>query len=279
MEKIVDGITMEIPDHATRETLLQRSQRPADSTVYAITPDGEHRVLNPGESVADAPGDRLGIIGRFRTGKMVSVDGINMEVPDDATRAILLRESHCPPDRTVYWITDEGEHRVMGHGESLTDAGSDRFGTVSRLRTGMIDADRIRAEIKLLEQLYGRNRVVWAPDHSWIMITDWKLPPNYNASKVNIIILVPDQYGYGTCYSDSFVPAGLRLRRNGGWVVPPHYFEEYSFLRSEFVKELQRNRWSYLSVHPANWSSSNNITTYLTQVYTFLSNPFDDWDR
>ena len=102
MEKIVGGIRMEIPDDATRETLLEQSHRPADSTVYAITPDGGHRVLNPGESAASARGERLGIIGRFRTGRKVSIEcDLRLEIPDDVTKETLLQALTIPIGSTV----------------------------------------------------------------------------------------------------------------------------------------------------------------------------------
>lgn len=282
MQKIIDGIRMEIPDDATRETLLQELHRPNDSTIYAITPRGEHRVLNPDDLVASARGERFGVISRFRTGRKVSMDGIQFEVSDDATRETLLEQSPGPNDSTVYEITPDGEHRVLNHGESLTSAGTGRFGTVNRFRTGTKDINRVKAEIKLLEKVYGRKRVTWSPDYSWVMLADWKLPPKYNATHINIIVLVPDQYGYGPCYRDFFVPRGLKTRRKGSWVDLPHYFDRYPYqdlLRSGLVSELQRQSWSYVCVHPEHWAPSDNITTFLTQVYTFLSSPFTDWDK
>jgi len=284
MEKIIDGIRMEIPDDATRETLLQQLHRRDDSTIYAVTPDGDHRVLDPGQSVASAPGERLGVVSRFRTGRKVSIDGQQFEVGDDATRETLLpRLPASNGDQvTIFEITPSGEHRVLNRGELLASAESGRFGTVSRWRTGTKDIDRIRAEIKLLEEVYSRERIVWSPDYSWIMIEDWRLPPKYNATHVSIIILVPDQYGYGPSYRDFFVPKGLQTRNNGGWTSLPHYFDRYPYqnlLESELVSELQRQGWSYVCVHPEHWNSSDNITTFLTQVYTFLSNPFVSWDK
>ena len=130
MQKIIDGKLMEISDGVTNET----------------------------------QGERLGITGRLRTGRMVSVDGQKMKVPDDGTRETLLQQSHSPADRSVYWITDDretlvpaphapagyfdyqimpdGEYRVLDRGESPADPQSGRFGRVSRFITGSRDNDR-----------------------------------------------------------------------------------------------------------------------------------------
>ena len=284
MQKIIDGTRMEIPDDATRETLLQELNRSADSTVYAITPSGQHRVLDPLEPVASASEERLGVISRLRTGREVWMDGMRFNVSDDATRELLLEQRPVSngDDVSVYEITPDGGHRILDRGESLASAQSGRFGSVTRFVAATKDAKRIRAEIKLLEAAYGRDSVVWSPDYSWIMVQDWRLPPEYNSDRVNIIILVPDQYGYGPSYRDFFVPKGLRRRRNGNWTSLPHYFDRFpyqSMLRSELVSELQRQGWSYVCVHPVHWNSTDNITTFLTQVYTFLSAPFADWDE
>lgn len=68
MIKIVDGIELEVPDDATRETLLQTLRRSADSVVYEPTANGDHRVLGEGEAVASMKSDVVGIVSRFRTG-------------------------------------------------------------------------------------------------------------------------------------------------------------------------------------------------------------------
>lgn len=68
MVKIVDGIRLEIPDNADRETLLEELGKPNDSVVYEPTTNGEYRVLGEGESIASIQGKHVGTIGRFRTG-------------------------------------------------------------------------------------------------------------------------------------------------------------------------------------------------------------------
>lgn len=208
------------------------------------------------------------------------INGIRMEIPDDATRETLLQDLHRSDDSVVYAITPGGEHRVLNEGDSLASARGERLGIVSRFRTGMRDVDRIKAEIKLLEAEYGAERIVWATDYSWIEIKNWRLPPGYNATQINVLVLVPDNYGYGLPYRDFFVPDGLRLRHNGSWTDIPHNFHKFPYqdlLESNLVNELQRNDWSYQCLHPDHWESSNNIITYLSQVYTFLSDPFAPW--
>ena len=210
---------------------------------------------------------------RVTTGEYV------FEIPDCATRKTVLDVAKRPHTDLVYGLTSDGQHRVLHDGETISSLQSDRIGFVSPFRAALRDVNRIRAEIKLLEAAYGRDSVVWSPDYSWIMVQDWRLPPEYNSDRVNIIILVPDQYGYGPSYNDCFVPAGLRIRQEDRWTSLPHYFEKFAFVRSQLVNELQRQGWSYVSVHPTHWGPSSNITTFLTQVYTFLSAPFADWDE
>jgi len=148
--------------------------------------------------------------------------------------------------------------------------------------TTMRNIERLRAEIRLLEEEYGPEKIVWASDYSWILIKDWKLPPGYNTTHINVLVIVPDKYGYGPFYQDFFVPSELRIKRNGNWATLPHYFGEYPYknrLDSALVSELERNGWSYVCLHPERPIASDNIVTYLTQVYTFLSDPFRAWER
>jgi len=208
------------------------------------------------------------------------INGIKMEIPDDATRETLLHDLGRSDDSIVYAITPAREHRVLNEGDSLVSEPSERLGVVSRFRTGMRDTDRIKAEIKLLEEEYGAERIAWASDYSWIKIEKWKLPPKYNAAQINVLVLVPDKYGYGLAYRDFFVPDGLRIKHNGSWTKIPHNFDRFPYqnlLESNLVNELQRNGWSYQCLHPEHWDSSDNIITYLSQVYTFLSDPFAPW--
>jgi molybdopterin/thiamine biosynthesis adenylyltransferase len=68
MQKIINGVRMEIPDSGTTKTLLGNLGKPPDSVVYEPTERGEHRVLSEGESIASIQGEHVGIISRFRTG-------------------------------------------------------------------------------------------------------------------------------------------------------------------------------------------------------------------
>jgi len=143
------------------------------------------------------------------------------------------------------------------------------------------DLPRIQAECQLLERNYGANRVYWASNYDWILVDDFRLPPNYNQQSSRVLVLVPDHYGYGQPYRDLFTSTGLLLRHQGEWCTLPHYFERfpYSSLNDGFVNELRDKQWSYLCLHPDNWKVTDNILTFLAQVYTFLCDPFLDWDN
>ncbi len=145
----------------------------------------------------------------------------------------------------------------------------------------MRDRQRIQAECQLLERNYGADRAFWSSNYDWMLIDNFRLPPNYNQQFCRVLVLVPEHYGYGQPYRDLFTTTGLRLRHGGGWRQLPHYFESFPYdsLSAELVKELRDKKWSYLCLHPDNWKVTDNILTFMVQVYTFLSNPFYDWDH
>ena len=145
----------------------------------------------------------------------------------------------------------------------------------------MKDLRRIQAECQLLERNYGTDRVYWATNLDWVLIDDFRLPPSYNQQSSRVLVLMPEHYGYGQPYRDLFISTGLLLWHRGQWKQLPHYFEKfpYSSLNDEFVDELRDKNWSYLCLHPDNWKTTDNILTFLVQVYTFLCDPFHDWDN
>ena len=145
----------------------------------------------------------------------------------------------------------------------------------------MRNIERIKAEIKLLECSYGDNNVEWAPDYDWLLVREFKLPPNFNRPKCCVLVLVPEHYGYGESFRDFFLPQGLLIWHHGKWERLPHYFEKfpYATLDTTLVTELSEKGWSYLCLHPARWGKLNNILTFFSQVYTFLCDPFLDWNE
>lgn len=137
---------------------------------------------------------------------------------------------------------------------------------------------RITAELRLLCAAYGEQAVTWAPDYSWVQVEGFRLPPGYNATVTNVLVMIPDSYGYGVPYRELYVDPGLRFWRGGAWVEIPHYFDdEKRFAPNPLVRA--RN-WRYLCLHMKAWRPHENILTFLKQVELFLTNPFDPrWEQ
>lgn len=144
----------------------------------------------------------------------------------------------------------------------------------------MRDIRRLNAEMKLAQTVYGPDAVEWAPDFSWVMIYDLKLPRNANQSHSNALVLVPESYGYGPPYRDAFLSPGLLIKQEGKWVKLPHYFEQFPYrsLPQRMVQDLKKKNWAYICLHQSRWDASSNILTFLEQIYTFLSDPFG-WEE
>jgi hypothetical protein len=141
----------------------------------------------------------------------------------------------------------------------------------------MRNISRVEMEIKIACATFGSDRVQWARDYSWIRILRWETPPTINRPRTNILVIVPENYGYGEPFKDCFVDEGLEVWEEGRrrWVRIPHYFPAPAG-----VNEYYEEGWRYLCVHQMIWNPSrDNIITYLNQVYTFLSDPFRDWEE
>jgi hypothetical protein len=127
---------------------------------------------------------------------------------------------------------------------------------------------RLNAELLLLEQAYGEVRVSWPASYQWVMIQDYPLPLGYNKPTTNLIVIIPENYGYGPALQYCFVDRDLR--RNGHLL--PHYFLEGDVAPG--ASQFYQKDWAFLCVHPEKWDPKrHNILTYLRQVDLFLSDP------
>lgn len=147
----------------------------------------------------------------------------------------------------------------------------------------MRDNKRINAEIKLACAIYGERNVLWASDGSWIMIIKFPLPPNMNKDFTNIIVIIPENYGYGSPLRDCFIDPELRALnpRTKQWEEIPHYYQKYPYttIPISSKEEFEKKGWRYLCIHEKNWHpKKSNIVTYLRSVEIFLSDPFKDWN-
>lgn len=146
----------------------------------------------------------------------------------------------------------------------------------------MRDNKRINAEIKLACRVYQNKNVLWAPDGVWIKISGFPLPPNLDKKETEIIVIFPDNYGYGAPLRDCFVNPDLKAwnRITNQWEDIPHYFQEYPYTTIPIgsKQEFARKKWRYLCIHEYNWHPKrSNVITFLKCVTLFLNDPFKDW--
>jgi len=66
----------------------------------------------------------------------ILVNRIQMEVPDSITTEMLLQESQAEPGDFLYHLEPDGNQRVLASGQQVEVEDGDRFGTISRFRTG-----------------------------------------------------------------------------------------------------------------------------------------------
>ena len=92
------------------------------------------------------------------------------------------------------------------------------------------------------------------------------------AGFTNVMLVVPQNYGYGVPLKESYVNPGLRCSHNGEWVEPPHYFDEAKkFTRTEGARE---KNWRYMCIEFTSWKPENSFFTYLDALFLFLSDPW-----
>ncbi len=134
---------------------------------------------------------------------------------------------------------------------------------------------RINAELKLLCRIYGNRRVDWAPDYSWVLVKDVRLPKGLNRTASDMLIMIPDGYGYGVPLKELYVDPQLRIWHQGTWREIPHYFDgDQPYSPNPLARERD---WRYLCLHAEKWGPRDNILTFLDQVFTFFSDPFYPW--
>jgi molybdopterin/thiamine biosynthesis adenylyltransferase len=75
----------------------------------------------------------------------------------------------------------------------------------------------VTRDVRLLTARFGEDAVVWAADYSWITVAGFSLPPGLDARSTNLLVMVPDGYGYGVPYRELYVDPGLRVWHEGAW--------------------------------------------------------------
>lgn len=145
------------------------------------------------------------------------------------------------------------------------------------------DLRRFKIDIKEVVEKYGNEKVFWPKDYSWIYIKEFKLPDNFKESYTDILILVPENYGYGGCFRDIFINPDLNLLDRDGKTYRKldkdiHGFREFPYMNmsDKMKKKFLHRSWFYLCLHDLDPKSS--ILNYLFKVKIFLENPYKDWE-
>lgn len=144
------------------------------------------------------------------------------------------------------------------------------------------DIGRFNNDIRMACGAFGDQHVFWPKDASYVKIDQFPLPGNFRYPRTNIIIIIPENYGYGGCFRDIFLDPDLELldkdgrsfRRLSGDI---HGFRKYPYSSmSDGMKEIfVRRNWFYLCLHDKD--SKSCIVNYLYKVNLFLANPYKDW--
>src|SRR2546422_8750721 len=76
----------------------------------------------------------------------------------------------------------------------------------------MNPADRLRAELALIRQMYGEIEI--GPGNAWFVVARFPIPPGWNKTETPLLVLVPS--GYPVTPPDNFYVANdLRLAGGG----------------------------------------------------------------
>ncbi|HOF41466.1 MAG TPA: E2/UBC family protein [Candidatus Hydrogenedentes bacterium] len=150
-----------------------------------------------------------------------------------------------------------------------------RCAAVGRFATAGRDIRRLNAELQLLMTMYGNDRVSWPRTQNWVMIRDFPLPAGWNFKTSDIVVILPDNYGFGEPLKHCFVDPALRFLHNGNWKKIDHYFDSERGYTPH--PEFNAKGWRYLCLHMKTWTPDSWVQTYLDAITTFLSDPFAGW--
>jgi len=148
----------------------------------------------------------------------------------------------------------------------------------------MRDHARLNAEIGLLKQHFGEDRVYWDSQGQWVMIKELPLPERLSQRASDVIVLIPENYGNGSPLRDAFIDPDIRAynTKKKQYEEIPHYFSKYPYAKLTLgnKEEWQQKGWQYICLHQKNGSGNHiSIMNYLTDLYKFLAEPFRDWEK
>ena len=210
--------------------------------------------------------------------RTVEFGGQSFAVPVNAQGVVSgeeLRKHLGVPDSSVL-VRDTGSGlRSVQSSDGVALAEGERLGAVGRFVTAARDTGRLNTELQLLTKVYGDDRVSWPLNQDWVMIRDFPLPAGWNVKTTDIVVILPDNYGYGEPLKHCFVDPRLRYLHGGQWKKIDHYFDSEGGHTPN--PEFNKNGWRYLCLHMTEWKKDSWIQNYLDAVTTYLSDPFAKW--
>jgi len=210
-------------------------------------------------------------------GTTITHNGNSFTIPDwmreEGVTANQLR-SHLdlPADAEHYRQTRAG-HELITNDQPVHLADGDRLGSVTRFTAAgpQINTPRVNEELRLLESV-APGKVDWTEDLKFVRIRDYRLPAGYHPGTTNVLIVVPENYGFGVPLRESYIDPNIRLMKDGEWVEIPHYFDsDKTFSRT---KRARLKGWRYMCVEFNRWNPGDTFLTYLDGLRLFLSDPY-----
>lgn len=211
----------------------------------------------------------------------VRIGSHEINIPDTQleglTGAQFKQMANVPADKVLIERGPSG-NQVVRNDAPLNLTTGQQFLEVNRFRTAGRNIGRINEELRLLTAKYGHDHVFWPPSTEWVLIRNWPLPAGWSRPSTDLIVFLPDNYGFGAALHDCVVDPGLKFYEDGEWVEPPHYYGGEKKYMPESLKKLARVDWRYLCVHAEAWDTRDSIFTYLELLQLYLSNPNYDWN-
>jgi len=129
---------------------------------------------------------------------------------------------------------------------------------------------QIKMDIKLAENVFGKENVFWDNDFNWIMIKNFKLPEIFNQRYTNCLIILPPGYGYGTKLEEFYLNKDLKVKKNTSYSSLPHYYRDNIKKGHSYLSK----NWQWLCIHP-HWEKGDSLLSFLKQIEIFLKWPFE----
>lgn len=213
--------------------------------------------------------------------KTIKIGSHEINIPDtqlDGLTGARLREIANVPEDKVLIERGPSGNQVVRNDAPVNLTSGQQFLEVNRFRTASRNIGRINEELRLLCAKYGDNRVFWTVTVEWVLLRSWQLPTGWNRPTTDLIVFLPDNYGFGAPLRDCVIDPDLKYYADGEWVEPPHYYGGEKKYMPESLKGLAHKDWRYLCVHAEAWEPRDSMFTYLELLQLYLSNPNYDWN-